>query len=85
MPTVRILLRLGVIGEDQRDWLPGTIHEASVGFARELIARGAALPADGVEPPATPLTTTSAAASADAPHVDRAVVPGVREPKRGRK
>jgi hypothetical protein len=45
---MRIQVMRGVIGTDGAAWLPGEIREASIGFARELIARGSAIPAPDV-------------------------------------
>ena len=59
MPKVRIGSNGGIVGEDRTDWLPGSTHEASDGYARELVRRGVAVIVGGeaVSEPAKGLTT----------------------------
>lgn len=71
MDRVSITMRKAVVGEDGTDWLAGTTHAASEGFARALVARGAAVPAAPLAP-AAPLTTASIE--------NRAAVIDVRDP-----
>lgn len=71
MPRVRMLR--GKVGEDRTDWLPGTEHDASVEFARSLVAGRAAVILDGPLPAAPPLTTNTIE--------NRAIQPESRDPR----
>lgn len=53
MPKIKILVSL--VGDTGEAWHAGEIHEASVGFARYLVGRGAAVALEDL--PAPRLTT----------------------------
>lgn len=42
MAKVQIVMRGGVVGEDQKDWLADEAHEATPAFARDLVKRSLA-------------------------------------------